>query len=569
MIILCTRCQARFRVADERIGPRGAKVRCSKCGNVFAVHRPAGVARAGATAPARPVPAPRERAPAPAPARDAAAASRTVEIELEARTESHPRAAVASAAPPIPPPAPAVVDDPFASMRTAAQPVDPFAMAAPTADPFAASAAADPFAPRPLPSDDPFAPVAAPFAPPAPASEPEPVPAAPAPAAAPSPFGEAGLGDPFVAAVVPRDAGRSPGPMPDLGDLLGASAAAAPAVEPPPPAELGLDLDRGGAAPSFAGGLSLEPAGGAGGLALDAGAAGLAPASGGGFPFEPPVPAARGFGADAPGATGFGGSGLELDTGVPSGLELDAPSPAGVAAPDATLAFDGALPALHPAGGTPPPSPVPPRAEPPAPPARPPAPAEPRAAEASPSPVRPARLRAVAVNAISLAALLVVALAIVVMWRGGGVGAALRSTSLLDAIRGAPAAAAPFAPLEVSSGLYDRADGPPLLYVKGRIVSHAGAPVPGVRVQVEIVRRGAVVARGEALAGALPSPEDLYAVGDAADLARRAAEWARRAPAAVRPGEAVPFVVAIADAPADLGGAIVRVVAAPSGGASR
>jgi predicted Zn finger-like uncharacterized protein len=42
MIVICTRCQARFRVADEKIGPRGAKVRCSKCQTIFVVHRSVG-----------------------------------------------------------------------------------------------------------------------------------------------------------------------------------------------------------------------------------------------------------------------------------------------------------------------------------------------------------------------------------------------------------------------------------------------------------------------------------------------------------------------------------------------
>jgi predicted Zn finger-like uncharacterized protein len=40
MIVTCTSCQARFRIADEKIGPKGAKVRCSKCKNVF-VAKPA------------------------------------------------------------------------------------------------------------------------------------------------------------------------------------------------------------------------------------------------------------------------------------------------------------------------------------------------------------------------------------------------------------------------------------------------------------------------------------------------------------------------------------------------
>ena len=42
MIVHCTSCQAKFRIADEKIGPRGAKARCSRCQTVFAVHRDLG-----------------------------------------------------------------------------------------------------------------------------------------------------------------------------------------------------------------------------------------------------------------------------------------------------------------------------------------------------------------------------------------------------------------------------------------------------------------------------------------------------------------------------------------------
>ena len=37
MVVTCTNCQAKFRVPDERIGPRGAKVRCSRCQTIFVV----------------------------------------------------------------------------------------------------------------------------------------------------------------------------------------------------------------------------------------------------------------------------------------------------------------------------------------------------------------------------------------------------------------------------------------------------------------------------------------------------------------------------------------------------
>ena len=40
MIITCEQCQARFRMADEKLKPGGTKVRCSKCRHVFTVMPP-------------------------------------------------------------------------------------------------------------------------------------------------------------------------------------------------------------------------------------------------------------------------------------------------------------------------------------------------------------------------------------------------------------------------------------------------------------------------------------------------------------------------------------------------
>lgn len=37
MIVACSSCSARFRVADEKVGPRGARIRCTRCGQTFAV----------------------------------------------------------------------------------------------------------------------------------------------------------------------------------------------------------------------------------------------------------------------------------------------------------------------------------------------------------------------------------------------------------------------------------------------------------------------------------------------------------------------------------------------------
>lgn len=52
MIVACSACNTRFRVADEKVGPLGARIRCSRCGQTFQVPPPA------AAEPAPPAPEP-------------------------------------------------------------------------------------------------------------------------------------------------------------------------------------------------------------------------------------------------------------------------------------------------------------------------------------------------------------------------------------------------------------------------------------------------------------------------------------------------------------------------------
>ncbi len=46
MIIQCTACRARFKIADERVPDKGAKVRCSRCSTIFFVRKNDGIATA-------------------------------------------------------------------------------------------------------------------------------------------------------------------------------------------------------------------------------------------------------------------------------------------------------------------------------------------------------------------------------------------------------------------------------------------------------------------------------------------------------------------------------------------
>jgi hypothetical protein len=239
--------------------------------------------------------------------------------------------------------------------------------------------------------------------------------------------------------------------------------------------------------------------------------------------------------ADEPGALSLDGE------GPPAGAPEPEREPAPAAAPSPAAAVSEA--AAHPEAGAP----------------------QPPAAEERIPGQRGSRIRAVLVNAVALAALLLVSLAMLVVWRSEGPldSAALRPSALLRLLRGGPAADGPFTATHVRSGVYERARGAPLLFVSGRAVSRAGAPVAALAVSVEVVRGEAVIARGEAIAGAVPTPEELHGAGDPAALAEVAAAARPRAPARVSPGDAVPFLVAIGDAPGDLDGASLRVAVTP------
>lgn len=513
MIVVCTTCQARFKVADEKIGPRGAKVRCSKCQTVFVVHRELGVL------PSEPAPPP----PPPAPARP-----RRLELDLESEPMSGVRPS-------------GFIADPFSIPAAAGPaPVDPFAGAAPAAPPPALGANHDPFG-----GADPFS-----------AS------AAPAPSAGGSTF--AGI-DPFVATVAGAGPQLPTSAVTDLSDLIGGvggpigtpppaapSPAATPAPEPSGILETGFDFASDTppspeleVAPTPLPSPALTaPPGADLALAERTPTDGMAMGVG-----SIPMPGAADFG----GVDLFGGEagGMDghLDFGGPDeDFAAAPPPPAPAAAPLAPAPLEIAAPAPV---AAPPPAAPPPVVEP-----------GPEAEAAASLRRRGSRLRAVLVNAISLVALIAVAIGILAFWRGlrPGAGGSLQPRALFGAIRGP---AAPFSASQVRSGLFDRADAPPVLFVTGEAVSHAAAAVTGLRVRVELLRRGAVVARGEARAGAVPTSEQLYGSKDGAELAALLDGLARSAPAKVRPGDAVPFLVAIGDAPADVSGIGLRIEVEP------
>lgn len=475
MIVTCTSCQARFRIPDERIGPRGAKVRCSKCKNVF-VARPAAA-------------------------------------------EAPPAAREGSARPPV----------------GSGPQVDPFGAGGPPgADPFAA---ADPFAPS----------------------------------------GGAAQADPFA---VPARSGSSTSashlPVTDLSDLtsppapapggLTALAAPLPATPEPPagggPAEAAVTSadDLVLEEPSRAipmGPPPLKPAARSPSPGFDFGASGDLAEPSPGEPAGPPPS----FEFAAPG-TDLGelpgvAAAPDLDLGAVPGAATFAGADPFAAGGAASLAPDG----LAPEAGMPR---VPTITE-PLPSEKPPAPARPVIAarrKAGPAPVvgplsGPAlggRLRGFLANAFSLAVLLAVAAGLLSWW--------LRAA---DAGRAA-SAKGPVAAVVASSGLYETSAGPPVLFVRGEVVSRSAAPLGRVTVRAEVVQGGEVTARAEGLAGAVPTAEEVAQIAGPEGAARLRARVASRAPGRLEPGESLPFLLVFDAAPPGFREALVRVSAEPAGG---
>ncbi len=284
MVVSCSKCSTKFKIADDKISAAGVKVRCSKCKHTFVVST-AGVAEVeGASAPA-----PASKPPAAAEAKEKAKAK--AKAKAEGPLPPPPAAAsVPGAAPPPPaapeaplPPPPKVVASPPASF--------------PEAEPAAADELPDdifssPTKVGPAPDDDAPAGGELPLPPP-----PPPPPAASSafgapPAAADSlpattrdPLGEDPFAAPMTDGPTARDApaGQQAGPGDDAGEGLFADLDAAveqtlgrespaasapdaglavpPPPTPPPPAKSAQNAPAEPAAEAGASIPGFEPAG--------------------------------------------------------------------------------------------------------------------------------------------------------------------------------------------------------------------------------------------------------------------------------------------------------------------
>ncbi len=97
MIATCPGCQTRYRLAPEKVGPKGARIRCSRCENVFKVVRDPDAPAAAPPVPEPPAakPAPQKTAPQkaaprkterPTPTPAPAPMARALVAETDART---------------------------------------------------------------------------------------------------------------------------------------------------------------------------------------------------------------------------------------------------------------------------------------------------------------------------------------------------------------------------------------------------------------------------------------------------------------------------------------------------
>jgi predicted Zn finger-like uncharacterized protein len=118
--------------------------------------------------------------------------------------------------------------------------------------------------------------------------------------------------------------------------------------------------------------------------------------------------------------------------------------------------------------------------------------------------------------------------------------------------------------VDVSNGLYETRAGRPIFFVRGE-VSNRGHRTARVKVHTDILDGVQVLQSAEALAGATPTPEDLFGLSnpqDAVALGSRVDEGA----VAVGPGKRAPFLVTFFDYPPDLAGLRLRVTVQEASG---
>ncbi len=110
---------------------------------------------------------------------------------------------------------------------------------------------------------------------------------------------------------------------------------------------------------------------------------------------------------------------------------------------------------------------------------------------------------------------------------------------------------------DISNGLYDTKSGRPVFFVRGE-VENRSKRTERVKVRAELVEGDSLVRAAEGLAGATPTPEELWSVGQGDDLDKLSQRLNAQA-VELKPGEKAAFLVSFYEYPRDLKTFRVRV----------
>lgn len=177
-----------------------------------------------------------------------------------------------------------------------------------------------------------------------------------------------------------------------------------------------------------------------------------------------------------------------------------------------------------------------------------------------PATERGRRVLGIVVNVL-IAAVLVVGLVVV--------GTATVNEGKLDlqsietSLRALIAPASPFTADDISNGLYETRMGRPVFFVRG-VVTNRSPGAARVRVKAEILDGATLVRSAEVVAGAPPTPEELYQLAEVADLKALMDRTSSKAKP-IEAGGSVPFLVTFSEYPPDLKAFRVRVTASAEG----
>lgn len=513
MIVKCEQCQTKFKIPDDKVTDKGVKVRCTKCGHTFRVMKEAGAA--------------------------APVASVTTKMPAVALDSADPFSKFGEAAANAVPKAEQTRPGVFALGVEASRMPE---LAKPAVRPAPASAGPSPFDFGSL-------------APPAAAPPPRPSAATTQPVA---PFDFASLmgppspGAPPAASPPTRAAAPPPGPAP-----FDFSALTAPPPPPPPPAPAPAPRMSAPARPVDAPAMSFDFS--SLGPSATPGAsqpapanellAGLPPApSGGGLLDDLPSPTPGGALLDDP----FGSSSAAMPS-VPANASKEEARHALFDMSVAAAPIEDLSQAVAYA-----PAPSAPQAVVPVSSPSTTVPAVPRPPD--PSTERGRRALGIVVN-VMIAAVLVVG--VVVVTSATMNEGKLDVQSIVTSLKSLVTPASDFVADDISNGLYDTKMGRPVFFVRG-VVTNRSAGSTRVRVKAEILDGATLVRSAEVMAGAPPSPEELFLLAEAAQLKTLMERSSTKAPA-IGPGDAAAFLVTFAEYPPDLKAFRVRVTAQPEG----